>query len=94
VRGVNIAGTEVAASIRTFEICLRCHGDSPNQPPARTPRQHDLERRAAQVVRDRKVHTVHRLNQYSFETTLRSITRKKVRRTMRCATSATAATAY
>ena len=43
VRGVNIAGTEVAAAIRTFEICLRCHGDSPNQPPARTPRQHNLE---------------------------------------------------
>lgn len=41
VRGVNIAGAEVSAALNTYEICLRCHGDSPNQPPARTPRQHD-----------------------------------------------------
>ena len=25
----------------TYEICLRCHGDSTDQPPARTPRQHE-----------------------------------------------------
>ena len=41
VRGVNIAGTEVTTATYTYEICLRCHGDSPNQPPARTPRQID-----------------------------------------------------
>jgi len=39
VRGINLAGVEVTAASRTYEICLRCHGDSPNQPPARTPRQ-------------------------------------------------------
>jgi predicted CXXCH cytochrome family protein len=39
VRGVNLAGAEVRPAIETFQICLRCHGDSPNQPPARTPRQ-------------------------------------------------------
>jgi len=39
VRGVNLAGVEVAQAIDTYEICLRCHGDSPNQPPARTSRQ-------------------------------------------------------
>lgn len=41
VRGVNLAGVEIIPAIRTFQICLRCHGDSPNQAPARTPRQHD-----------------------------------------------------
>ena len=40
VRGVNLAGVEVNPAVATFQICLRCHGDSPNQPPARTPRQH------------------------------------------------------
>jgi len=41
VRGVNLAGVEVDPAIRTYEICLRCHGDSPNKPAAQTPRQHD-----------------------------------------------------
>ena len=41
VRGVNIGGAEIPVAINIYEICLRCHGDSPNQPPARTPRQHD-----------------------------------------------------
>ena len=41
VRGVNIGGGEVNSAVNTYEICLRCHGDSPNQPPARTPRQYD-----------------------------------------------------
>lgn len=41
VRGVSLAGAEVIPAVATFQICLRCHGDSPNQPPARTPRQHD-----------------------------------------------------
>jgi hypothetical protein len=40
IRGVNLAGVEIEPAIATFQICLRCHGDSPNQPPARTPRQH------------------------------------------------------
>lgn len=40
VRGVNLAGLEVSPAASTFEICLRCHGDSTDQPPARTPRQH------------------------------------------------------
>ncbi len=31
----------MSEAIGTYEICLRCHGDSPNQPPARTPRQLD-----------------------------------------------------
>jgi predicted CXXCH cytochrome family protein len=41
VRGISIGGGEVAQANFTYEICLRCHGDSINQPPARTPRQHD-----------------------------------------------------
>ena len=41
VRGVNLAGIAVNPAIATYQICLRCHGDSPGQPPARTPRQHD-----------------------------------------------------
>lgn len=41
VRGVNLAGTEVRPATETYQICLRCHGDSPNQPAARTPRQLD-----------------------------------------------------
>jgi predicted CXXCH cytochrome family protein len=41
VSGVSIGGGAVAQANSTYEICLRCHGDSPNQPPARTPRQHD-----------------------------------------------------
>lgn len=41
VRGINLAGGEVSEALKDYEICLRCHGDSPNQPRARTPRQHD-----------------------------------------------------
>jgi predicted CXXCH cytochrome family protein len=41
VRGVSIGGGEVSSANFIYEICLRCHGDSPNQPPSRTPRQHD-----------------------------------------------------
>ena len=41
VRGVTIGGSGVSAASFTYEICLRCHGDSPNQPNPRTPRQHD-----------------------------------------------------
>ena len=42
VRGVTIAGAEISAAANTYEICLRCHGDSSNQPVPRTPRQDDL----------------------------------------------------
>jgi hypothetical protein len=41
VRGVSLAGSEISAAVRTFEICLRCHGDSNNQPASRTPRQQE-----------------------------------------------------
>lgn len=41
VRGVDIGGGELTQSSFTYEICLRCHGDSNDQPPSRTPRQHD-----------------------------------------------------
>jgi predicted CXXCH cytochrome family protein len=41
VRGVSLSGTEIAQAINTYEICLRCHGESPNQAPSRTPRQLD-----------------------------------------------------
>jgi predicted CXXCH cytochrome family protein len=41
VRGINLAGGEVDEALHDYEICLRCHGDSPDQPRARTPRQHD-----------------------------------------------------
>jgi predicted CXXCH cytochrome family protein len=41
VRGVSIAGGEVGEASRNYEICLRCHGDSPDQPIARTQRQLD-----------------------------------------------------
>lgn len=39
VRGVSLSGSEVMPSTRTYEICLRCHGDSPNQPSSKIPRQ-------------------------------------------------------
>jgi predicted CXXCH cytochrome family protein len=41
VRGVNLAGVEINPAVETYEICLRCHGDSPNKPPSRTQRQHE-----------------------------------------------------
>lgn len=42
VRGITLSGTELDAAVYTYEICLRCHGDSPQQPVPRTPRQDDL----------------------------------------------------
>lgn len=39
VRGVTIAGAEVNPAAYEYQICFRCHGDSPGKPPARTPRQ-------------------------------------------------------
>lgn len=52
VRGVSIAGTEMASAIETYEICLRCHGDSPNQPVPRTPRQNDSANIRLQIQLD------------------------------------------
>lgn len=42
VRGVTLTGNETDAAFETYQICLRCHGDSPNQPVPRTLRQDDL----------------------------------------------------
>ena len=39
VRGVSLAGTEVDPAAFEYELCFRCHADSPNLPPAPTPRQ-------------------------------------------------------
>ena len=39
VRGVNLAGNEVNPASYEYELCLRCHADSPNLPTAPTPRQ-------------------------------------------------------
>ena len=39
VRGINAAGTEVNPVTREYEICYRCHADSPNMPAPRTTRQ-------------------------------------------------------
>lgn len=41
VRGVSVNGAEISPATRYYEVCLRCHGDSPDLPPARTPRQHE-----------------------------------------------------
>lgn len=40
VRGISIDGLEIDPVTYEYEICFRCHGDSLNKPPARTPRQH------------------------------------------------------
>ena len=42
VRGITLAGTTISPAVNTYEICLRCHGDSPGQPLPRTSRQDDL----------------------------------------------------
>ncbi len=39
VRGVSAAGAEVGPATLEYEICLRCHGDSPGQPAPPTTRQ-------------------------------------------------------
>lgn len=41
VRGVTIAGAETLQADFLYEVCLRCHGESEDQPQAMTPRQHD-----------------------------------------------------
>ncbi len=42
VRGVSLNGLGVERSTYGYEVCLRCHGDSPNQPAPVTPRQLQL----------------------------------------------------
>ncbi len=39
VRGVGATGSEVNPATREYEICFRCHADSPNKPAPRTTRQ-------------------------------------------------------
>ena len=39
VRGVNSGGTEVKPATAEYQICFRCHADSPNMPAPRTTRQ-------------------------------------------------------
>jgi len=39
VQGVNLAGNAVNPSSYEYELCFRCHADSPNLPSAPTPRQ-------------------------------------------------------
>jgi predicted CXXCH cytochrome family protein len=39
VRGVNSGGTEATPATAEYQICFRCHADSPNQPAPRTTRQ-------------------------------------------------------
>jgi predicted CXXCH cytochrome family protein len=38
-KGVNVSGAPVAVASFEYEICFRCHGDSPGKPPAPTPRR-------------------------------------------------------
>lgn len=39
VRGIAITGTEVKTATAEYQICLRCHADSPGKPSPRTTRQ-------------------------------------------------------
>ncbi|HJW25473.1 MAG TPA: cytochrome c3 family protein [Rhodocyclaceae bacterium] len=39
VRGVSMAGLETRPATTEYQICLRCHGDSPGKPASRTTRQ-------------------------------------------------------
>ncbi len=39
IRGISIDGIETDPVSRVYELCFRCHADSPNQPIPRTPRQ-------------------------------------------------------
>jgi predicted CXXCH cytochrome family protein len=41
-RGVDLAGVEADPAVYEYEVCLRCHGDSPGKPPAPTNRQFPL----------------------------------------------------
>jgi predicted CXXCH cytochrome family protein len=39
VRGVGLTGAEVTPATYEYQVCFRCHADSPGKPAARTPRQ-------------------------------------------------------
>lgn len=39
VRGITINGLPVASAVYEYQVCFRCHADSPGQPPPRTTRQ-------------------------------------------------------
>ena len=39
VRGINLAGAQVMPVTSIYEVCFRCHADSPGQPAPRTTRQ-------------------------------------------------------
>jgi predicted CXXCH cytochrome family protein len=39
VRGISISGTDVSEITAEYQLCFRCHADSPGAPPPRTPRQ-------------------------------------------------------
>lgn len=39
VRGITISGVPIASAVYEYQVCLRCHGDSPGQPAPRTTRQ-------------------------------------------------------
>ncbi len=39
VSGINLAGAAVKPVTQTYEVCFRCHGDSPGKPAPRTTRQ-------------------------------------------------------
>ncbi len=41
VRGVDVNGGEKTEATAEFELCFRCHGDSPGKAAMPTPRQHD-----------------------------------------------------
>ena len=41
IRGIGLSGAEVDPATAYWQLCLRCHGDSPNQPSFRTPRQYE-----------------------------------------------------
>ncbi len=41
VQGIDMSGNTVNPIQYQYELCFRCHADSPSKPPARTLRQHD-----------------------------------------------------
>lgn len=41
IRGVNITGREINPILNEYQLCFRCHADSYNKPPPRTPRVWD-----------------------------------------------------
>ena len=39
VKGISLGGAPLSPALYTYEICLRCHGDSPGKPASNTSRQ-------------------------------------------------------